>query len=316
MRFFVRRLLGSLFTLLLATFVFHTAISLLPGDPIRALFGPAQPDPAVYAGLAAQYHFDAPWYLRYLLYLGDLLRGDLGHSFPGAARNRIYQGPAVTSVLAGAIPVSLRILLGTLAIQVVVGLAAGAVAARRQGWGPRAVYAVALVLVAVPVIVIAFVLQSVVGWELKWLPVTGMSAGWRSYVLPILSLSAATTAYVVLITRSELMETLEAPFIRYGRARSLPEWRIVGVHGLRASLVPVVTVIAANFGQLLTGLVIVEGVFAQAGVGGALFRALQTRDPGLLVGLLLFTTALVLVANLIADLLHVVIDPRVSLTRD
>lgn len=315
-RFLLRRLIATLATLLLATFVFHTAVSLLPGDPIRALFGPARPDPAVYDAMRAQYHFDDPWFARYLLYLGDLVRGDLGTSFPGAARNRVATGGPVAAIVTAAVPVSLRILAGTLAVQVIVGLLAGAISARRRGWGAHAVYGVALVLVAVPVIVTAFLFQSVVGWELRWLPVTGMAHGWRSYVLPILSLSAAATAYVVLVARSELIDTLQAPFIHHARARSIPEPRILGIHGLRASLVPVVTVMAANFGQLLTGLVIVEGVFAQAGVGSTLLRALQNRDPSLLIGLLLCATALVLAANLVADVLHVLIDPRVTLRRE
>lgn len=311
--FLLRRIAATVGTLLLATLVFHTVLSLLPGDPVRALFGPAQPDPEVYAAMRAQYHLDDPWFLRYVLYLSDLLRGDLGTSFPGAARNRVVTGPPVAAVITAAVPVSLRILLGSIIVQIVVGVTAGAISARRQRWGASAVYGVALVAVAMPVLVTAFLLQSLVGWELRWLPVSGMSAGWRSYVLPILSLSAAATAYVVLVTRSELTDTLHAAFIRNARARAIPESRIVGIHALRVALVPVVTLVAASFGQLLTGLVVVEGVFAQAGVGAALLRALQTRDPSLLIGLLLCATALVLVANLIADVLHVLIDPRVAL---
>ncbi|CAN5872292.1 ABC transporter permease [soil metagenome] len=312
-RFVLRRLLQAVLTLLLATFVFHTALTLRPGDPVRALFGPARPAPAIYEAMRAQYHFDDPWYLQYLLYLGDLLRGDWGTTFPGAARNAVVQGPPVTAILKATIPVSLRILLAVLVVQTVVGLVVGTLTAHwRSGWMGAAVYAWVILLVATPVIVVAFVIQSVFGWELGWFPVAGLSGGWRGYVLPVVSLSAAATGYVTLMTRSQVNEMLHARFIHMARARAIPEARIVGVHALRVSLIPVVTFVAANFGQLLTGLVIVEGVYSLPGVGGTLLFAIQRRDPALLIGLLVFTTAVVLIANLIADVLYGVIDPRVT----
>lgn len=312
--FLLRRLVATVITLLLATFVFHTALMLLPGDPIRALFGPVRPDPEVYAAMREHFHYDQPWYLRYALYLGDLLRGDLGTSFPGGVRNRPVEGPPVSAIIAAAVPVSLRLLLGTLVVQTVVGILAGVLTVHRRAWASHVAYGTALLLVAAPVLVTGFVLQTLAGWELGWFPVGG-AFGWSHYVLPILSLSAAATAYVMLVTRAELGETLHAPFIRSARARSVPAARVLGVHGLRASLVPVVTVIAANLGQLLTGLVIVEGIYDMPGVGATMLRALQTRDPSLLVALLLVATALVLVANLVADVLQAVIDPRIRLGR-
>jgi oligopeptide transport system permease protein len=310
-RFLARRLAGGVVTVLLATFVFHTALTLLPGDPIRALFGAVRPSPEVYAAMRAQYHFDEPWYLQYLLYLGDLLRGDFGDSFPGATRRHIVHGPPVSDIIRGAFPVSARLLSAVLVVQTAVGVAMGTFMARWPRHTVATMYGGALLVVAMPVVVTAFVAQTVVGWQLQWLPVSGVSSGWTSYVLPVLTLSAASTGYVALLTQSELSETLHAPFIKTARSRSIPEPRIVAVHGLRPSLVPVVTFVAGNIGQLLTGLVIVEGVFGLPGVGQTLLGAIQARDPSLLIGLLVLITAFVVVASLVADVLQILIDPRV-----
>ena len=311
-RFLLGKGLQAIFTLVLATFLFHSALMLLPGDPVRALFGPARPDPGVYEAMRAQYHFDEPWYLQYLLYLRDLLTGDWGNTFPGAARNRVIQGPPVSGVLRATIPISLRILLAVIAVQTVVGLCIGTFAPQaRRRWVGAGIHAWGILLVATPVLALAFAMQSAFGWELGWFPTSGVSHGLRSYVLPVLTLSAGATAYVVLSTASELDEVLQGRVAHAARARAIPESRIVGVHALRMSLVPVVTFTAANFGQLLTGLVIVEGVYKIPGVGGALFSAIQRRDPALLIGLLVFSTAVVLLANLIADVLYAIIDPRV-----
>lgn len=313
-RFLARRLLQSIGTLLLASFVFHTALSLLPGDPVRALFGAARPDPGVYEAMRAQYHFDQPWYGRWWRYVADLASGDWGRSFPGQVRGRVQMGPPVADILQRAVPVSLRLLLGVLACEAVLGVAAGVFAVRRRHRPlGEALHLGALVAVAVPVIVWAFVLQSVFGQGLGWLPLGGL-ADWRGYVLPVVALSTTSTAYVVLLTRSELGQALGEVFIQAAFARAVPEGRVVGLHALRASLVTIVTFIAANFGQLLTGLIVVEGVFGIPGVGAALLGAIRLRDFALLIAMLLFAVAVVLVANLVADVLQTVIDPRVRRT--
>lgn len=313
--FGLRRLLQAALTLLLATLVFQGALELLPGDTIRALFGPRRPDPAVYAALQAQYNFDDPFPVRYGKYLGDLLTGDWGNSFPGGTvRNFVTPGPPIVDIVASSVPVSAVLLGGALVLQGVAGLVAGTVSAlfRRPAAGGL-IYLAAIGMVSVPVIVLAYASQALFAVELRWLPVTGVSAGLRSYVLPVLTLAAASAAYLTLLTRSELLETLRTRWIKAAEARSIPPHRIVGVHALRASLIPVITFLGANLGQLLTGLVVVEGVFGIPGVGGALFDAIQDRDPAVLTALLTLATATVLAGNLVADVLYATVDPRIRL---
>ncbi len=313
--FAVRRLFQAVLTLLLATLVFQGALELLPGDPIRALFGPRRPEPGLYAALQARYDFDQPFPVRYAAYLGDLLTGDWGSSFPGGTvRGHVQEGPPIISIVRSALPVSAALLGASLVVQGAVGLVAGtlSVLLRRRAAGGL-IYLAALGMVSVPVIVLAYASQALFAVELRWLPVTGTSQGLRSYVLPVLTLAAASAAYLTLLTRSELLEHLRARWMRAAEARSIPPHRIVGLHALRASLVPLVTFLGANAGQLLTGLVVVEGVFGLPGLGGALFAAIQERDPAVLTALLTLATAAVIAANLVADLLHAAVDPRVRL---
>ena len=314
-RYVMRRLLQTVVTLLAATLLFHASITALPGDPIRALFGIVRPEPEALAAAYRQFGFDKPYWVQYGNYLWDLLRGDLGHSFPAVGGASL--GPPVTAILARALPVSLRMLGAAVAIQLVAGLAAGVAAALHEhSPGSRLIYVSAIGVTSVPIIVVAYVTQTVLGVELGWLPMGGLHQGWVSYVLPTLALAAAATGYVVILTRSELLATLRQSFVRAARARSIPRRRLVGLHALRPALLPVVTYVAGNLGWLVTGLLVVEGVFGIPGLGGTLFTAIQRQDRALLVAIITVVTLAVIVANLAADLLYAVIDPRMHLAEE
>lgn len=311
-RFVTERLVQMIVTLwLVATFVF-LAVTLLPGDPVRALFGFDAVPREIYDAIVAQYHFDRPLPEQYLLFLRDLITGDLGRTFPRNAFGRNLSGSPVAAVVTGAIPESLRIIVGALTVQVVVGVSAGTLAALRRGKrSGTLVYAAALLAVSVPVLVLAYVARIYLAEKAGWFPTAGVNQGWVAYVLPSISLAALSAGYVALLARSELLDTLREPFIVAARARGFSDRRVVGIHALKNSLVPVVTLIAANVGQLMTALVVVEGVFRVPGVGGQVFFAIQSRDRALLVGLVIVIAAAVIVANTMADLLYGAIDPRV-----
>jgi len=298
-------------SLWVALTLIFVAVTQLPGDPVRALFGFKAPPPEIYDAIRTRFGLDLPIWQQYALYLGNLLRGDLGYSYPldgyGAAR----VGASVNDTLAGAAPVSAVLLAGALVVQVLFGVTAGALSAGRMrarlGGG---VYVVALLLVSTPVLVAAYVLRTVFGLQLGWFPVNGVFAGAIAYVLPVLALAALATGYVILLTRSEVAETLASPFLQAARSKGLTTSRLLAVHALRPSLIPVVAFIAANVGQLVVGLIIVEGVFNLPGIGGAIFQSIRDRDRSLLVGLVTVVMVLVLIANAIADILTALIDPR------
>ena len=168
-----------------------------------------------------------------------------------------------------------------------------------------------LILLVIPVLVAAYVLRTTLGVQLRWFPLSGLHDGAMSYVLPIVSLSALSIGFIILLTRSEMREILGAPFLKAARGRGYTTARLLTVHAMRPSLIPVVAFIAANIGQLFVGLIIVEGVFNLPGLGGEVFEAIRSRDRSLLIGLVTIFILVTLVVNTIADLLIALIDPRV-----
>ncbi len=192
-----------------------------------------------------------------------------------------------------------------------VGVGIGALGAlRRRRALNTGIYAAGTLLVATPVVVAAYVLRTTLSVELRLFPLTGVHAGAMSFVLPMVALSGLSIGYIVLLTRAEVRETLSAPFLTAARGRGYTTSRLLTVHAMRPSLIPVVAFMAANIGQLFVGLIIVEGVFGLPGLGGAVFEAIRSRDRSLLIGLVTVFILVTLVANTVADLLIALIDPR------
>ena len=313
-RYVLGRAVQAVLTLFVALTLIWVAVTILPGDPVRALFGFRQPTPEAYARVQEQLHLDEPVLMQYLLYLRDLLSFDLGESFPRDPFGRPDPGVPVNALIRGTLPTSAIILGGAVAVQLLVGVVAGALSAARAGTRlGRSVDLVALLLVSTPVLVAAYVARTVFGIQLGWLPVSGTASGWTAYVLPIMSLAALSTGYVTLLLKGEMDLALKAPYTHAARARGIAEWRIAAVHAMRPSLIPVATFLAANLGQLVTGLIIVEGVFRVPGVGGLLFSAIGARDRSIVVGVVTFVAVVVIVANAVADVVVALLDPRIRL---
>ena len=313
-RYMLGRSVQALVTLLVALTLIWVAVTVLPGDPVRALFGFRQPTPEAYARVKEQLHLDEPLLQQYLLYLRDLLSLDLGTSFPRDPFGRREPGAPVNTLIRATLPTSAIILAAAFVVQAVVGVVAGALSAARAGSKlGRSVDLVALLLVSTPVLVAAYVSRTVFAVELGWLPRSGVAAGWTSYVLPVLSLAALSIGYITLLLKSEMSLALKAPYAAAARARGIPDWRITSVHAMRPSLIPVATFLAAHLGQLITGLIIVEGVFGVPGVGGLLFGAIAERDRSVVVGVVTFVAVLVIVANAVADMVVAALDPRIRL---
>ena len=310
-RFAVARGLQMLLTLLVVLSLLWFAITVLPGDPVRALFGFRQPTPEAYARVQEQLRLDRPVLEQYLLHLRDVATLDLGRAFPRDPFGRTEPGAEVWSLVRAAGPASAVVLAGALVVQAVVGIAVGALSAALTGSRlGRAVDAVALLAVATPVLVAAYVSRTVFGVQLQVLPVAGTGSGWTGYVLPVLSLAALSAGYLALLLKGELLVALRAPYTAAARARGLSPWRVTTVHAMRPSLIPVATFLAANLGQLMTGLIIVEGVFRVPGIGGLLFDAIADRDRSLVVGIVTFVAVLVIVATAVADVVVAALDPR------
>lgn len=290
--------------LLAATLLVHALVFLLPGDPVQSLAGQRPLTDEVRAALHARYGLDSPFLIRYLRWLGGALTGDLGETFGGRS---------VSSILASRFPVTMRLAIVAVAVEVMIGGVAGVVTAlRRNRYLDNVVLVATTVLIAVPVFVLAYLGQLVLGVRLGWLPISGTAAGWRSYVLPGVVIGAVSLAYVVRLLRAGLTDALAQPYILTARAKGLPERRVVTRHALRNAAIPVVTFIGADLGALMAGAVVTEGIFNIPGIGGELFRALQAREAAVIVGIVTVLVAVFLVVNLLVDLATAWLDPRTT----
>ena len=277
----------------------------LPGDPIAALGGQRLLSPEVIDQIKASYHLDKPFIVQYLLYLKGLFTLDLGQSLRGTE--------SVLDVLVRAYPITIKLSLMALAFEAIAGIGFGLIAGvRKGGWFDATVLVLSLVVIAVPTFVIGFVLQFIIGVRLGWLPVTaGESPGFIELLMPAMVLGAVSFAYVLRLTRTEVAENLTADHVRTARAKGLSGARVMIVHVLRNSLVPVVTFLGADLGALMGGAIVTEGIFNIKGVGGTLYSAIIRGDGPMVVS---FTTVLVLVfiiSNLLVDLLYAALDPRI-----
>jgi len=303
-RYIARRIVQAVPVLVGTTFIVFALVFALPGDPIAALYGDRPISASVQAELRERYHVDDSLPAQYGHYISALARGDFGEDFSGRP---------VTDLLSGRWEVTLALVLTAFVLQCVLGLVLGSLAALRRGSAlDMAVLAGTTALLSVPLFVVAFALQIVVGVELGWLPIAGAAEGWpRAYVLPGLVIALIGLAPVARLTRTSLIENQRADYVRTARAKGLSPWRVFSRHTLRNSLIPVVTYLGADLGLMLGGTVVVESIFNLPGVGQLLTLSIQNQEGAVVVGVATMLVLAFLAINLAVDLLYGVLDPRV-----
>ncbi|HKY76815.1 MAG TPA: ABC transporter permease [Acidimicrobiia bacterium] len=302
-RYIFRRLLQVVPVFFGATFLIFALVYAVPGDPIDALVGDRPLEPAVRAELRERYHLNDPLLVRYGKYVSGLAQGDFGTDF---------RGRPVSEIMKQRFPVTIRLALLAFVFEAVLGLAAGVVAAlRRRSFLDSLVLVSTTVIVAVPVFVLGYGAQKLLAVELGWFPVVGIREGWRSYFLPAIVLGSLSLCYVARLARASLIEAMRADYVRTARAKGMPERRVVGVHALRNSLIPVVTFLGVDLGSLLSGAIVTEGIFNLPGIGQATFSAIQTQEYATVVGIVTALVLIFILANLLVDVLYAVLDPRI-----
>lgn len=298
-----RRLLQAIPVLLGATLLLYVLVYLIPGDPIQAMAGLRPVPEETLAAARAEYRLDQPVHVQYLHYVGGLLQGDLGRSFDGRT---------VSSIIADRVPVTFRLMLVAVAFEVMLGTAAGLLAALRRGsFVDTLVLVATTAVISIPVFVLGFVAQLTLGAGLGLFPISGVRQGWYSYLLPGFVLGAVSLAYVARLLRSALLDNLDADYVRTATAKGLSRRRVVGRHALRNSLIPVVTYVGVDVGALMAGAVVTEGIFNLPGIGGEVFRAIQAQDGPVVVGIVTLFILVFVLVNLAVDLAYGVLDPRI-----
>ncbi|MBC7666092.1 MAG: oligopeptide ABC transporter permease OppB [Caulobacter sp.] len=301
--YIVRRILITIPTVLAVVTLCYVLLHVTPGGPFDS---ERKVSAAVLANLQAKYHLDLPLWKQYLLYLDDLLHGDLGASFR-------YADWSVNDLVARALPVSLVIGGTAIVISVVVGVALGIVAALRQ----NSVVDVAVMLFGnvgsvLPSFVLGPVLVLVFAIALPWLP----SGGWDNFaprymVLPIALLTLINISTVGRIMRGSLIEVLSSNFIRTARAKGLPMRLVVLRHALRPALLPVVSVVGPLAISSITSAIVTESWFSIPGLGKLIVNGASDRDYTLVLGLVVLVTVLAVTLNLLVDLAYAWLDPKI-----
>jgi len=299
-----RRLLQLIPVFFGATFLIYFMVFALLGDPVAALFGDKTPSPAVIEAIRAEYNLDQPFIVQYLLYIGGLFTGDLGTTFSGRP---------VVDELVRAFPITFRLAMLALLFEAVAGIVVGLIAGLRKGkLFDTSALVVSLLLISVPIFVVGFVLQYVFAINLGIFRTTVSSqAPWSELVLPAIVLASVSFAYIVRLTRASVSENMSADFVRTATAKGLTRNRVVTVHILRNSLVPVVTYLGVDIGSLMVGAIVTEGIFNIQGVGGTVYRAIQLGEGPTVVSFVAVMVIIFMLANLLVDLLYAVLDPRI-----
>ena len=297
-------------TLLLVSVLVFCLQQLMPGDTAMVLAGEERGDPIVLAQIRAELWLDRPLPVQYFHWIGNVLRGNLGYSW------RIRQ--PVGDLIAQKLPVTLQLSAMAFAIAVLIGVPAGIIAAvKRNGFWDYVANAVGLAGLSTPTFWLGIMLILLVSVDLGWLPPSGyvpLTEDWRqslaTTIMPAFVLGNSIAAILMRHTRSAMLTALDQDYVRTARAKGLWEWRVVIHHALRNALIPVVTLGALELWTLLSGAVLTEQVFSIPGFGKMIVDAVFNRDYPVVQGVVLVTAFLYVMLNLVADVLYVVINPR------
>ena len=298
----LKRIVISIPVLIGVVLAIFIMLRIVPGDPVTTMMG-EHVNPAVIEKISREMGLDQPVIVQFFKYVFNALRGDFGTSY------RLNRN--VTQIILDAFPNTVRLSLMAAAVAWLIGIVAGIVAAVRQNkLLDRMFMGCALMGVSMPVFMTALILQYVFAFKLKWFPVSGYDS-WKAMVLPAIALGWNSAGSIARMTRSNLVEVMQNDFIRTARAKGLREKGVIIRHALKNAMLPVVTMMALQFSSMLSGAVLTESVFGVPGIGRLAVNGIETRDMPLLQGTVVFTTILIIIGNLIADLLYNVLDPRI-----
>jgi len=301
----LRRLLTLVPILVGVGLVTFLAIHLAPGDPVSQILADNANAEAA-ANMRQQLGLNDPLPVQYVHWFGGVLHGNFGRS--------LLTNVPVREEIMSRFPSTLQLAVAGLVVSIALGVPLGILAAiSRRRWVDSTIMFFALGGISIPGFFLGLLLLLVFGVKLAWFPVLGQ-AGLRALVLPAFTLGVVNASIIARLTRASMLEVLRQTYIQTARAKGLNARTVVVQHAFRNALIPVVTIIGIQFGNLLAGTVITESVFARSGVGSLSIRAIQARDFPLVQGIVLFLATLFVLSSLVIDLLYGVLDPRIRLT--
>lgn len=304
-RYIQQRVLLMLPTILLTTLVVFLMLQLIPGDPASIYLGENQATPERLEQIREQLGLNRPLFVQYGDFVLRAARGDLGRS--------VQTNRPVIQEITDRLPNTMILAVSSMALAIIFGITLGMLAGLNQNsWLDTILMLAALAGVSIPVFWLGLLLILLFAVQLGWLPATGQG-GWNSLILPAVTLAALSTATLARLVRASMIEVLNQDYLQTSRAKGLQQVAIVLRHALPNALIPVVTVIGLQFGNLLSGAVITETVFARSGLGKLVVDSIQNKDLPTVQGVILVLATIYVVVNFVVDLSYAVIDPRIRL---
>ncbi len=306
MRYALRRIVGIIPVLFFTWTVVFAVLQVIPGDPVNLMLAGVPASEEVRARERERLGLDDPVLQRYFTFLGRAATGDLGESY----RSR----RPVSEMILEQAPATLQLAAGGLTVGLSMGLILGMIAGLRPNtWIDSACMVVALAGISLPSFWIGMVLIYVFGMTLGWMPIVG--TGLKALVMPSIAVGLYIAGGFARLVRASMIEAMSQDYIRTARAKGLSRFKIAFKHALRNALIPPITLLGIQIAVLIGGAVVTENVFARPGLGTMLVQAVLNKDLPLVQALVLYTTAVYVIINLIVDLLYGVIDPRVQAGR-
>lgn len=309
------RIVRLILTLLTVSFATFAMVSLLPGDAINALIPiDAQQDQEFVEQVREEWGLNDPMIIRYGRWLGDAVTGDLGDS--------IVTGQPVTDEITHRLPITLEVMFVAIGLSLLLAIPIGVFSAYREGGRPdRVISGSAQLALSMPVFVTGLILIYIFALRLNWFPATGwnrisngIGPNLKSVALPAMSLAITEAAIYTRVLRSDMIITLKENYILSARAKGLTNRFILFRHGLRPSLLTLVTVVGLSIGTLIGGTLVVEYLFAIPGLGKRIFSAIYQRDFMMVQGITILITAFYVIINTLVDVAYMVVDPRIRRT--
>ena len=299
----LKRVLQAVLVLLGVALLIFLMLRVVPGNPIATMMG-EHADPAAIERMTAELGLDQPVYIQFFRYVADAVRGDFGTSYT--------LGKPVSQLMGAAFGNTLILALMAAVFAWILGIVSGIIAAvRKNGLLDHLFMGLSLLGVSMPVFMVAMLLQYVVfANKITAIPISGVE-NWKGFILPAIALGWNSAGSVARLVRSTLVEILQEDYIDTARAKGRGQMGVLILHALKNAMLPVITMMALQLSSMLSGAVITETIFSINGIGRLAVQAISGRDIPLLQGTALFTTAVVILGNLLADCLYGALDPRI-----
>ncbi len=303
LKYIIKKIILMIPVLIGLTIIIFLILHLAPGDPVDLIVGP-NATPEVYENIRRDLGLDKPLLTQYMVFVGKLLKGDLGDS--------ILQRRPVMDMIIQRFPITLEVGVWALILSFVIAIPTGILAAvNRNSTLDYAAMTFALVGVSMPTFFLGLLLLYFFAFRLGWFPVSGYGT-WRHLILPVIAIGVTDAAVTARMVRSSMLEVIGQDYVRTARAKGLDENKVINKHALKNALIPIITLLGMRMGWIMGGSVILEIVFNRPGIGRLMVDAIFSRDYPVVQGSMLLLTASILLGNLIADILYAVADPRIK----